>query len=157
MLRHLDSALPKQSGNLTAAFHYDRAPPVITYTHSISNLNESDLSGFLAHWDFNPPAGTLFRMLHQSTEVIPARDAESSTVCGYISALSDGVACAYISALEVRPEYQHQGIGTSLLNQMVERLDVFGVYLSCAPTVVPFYEAAGFTQGVSMSRRKHLR
>ena len=130
---------------------------MFTYTNSISDLNDSDLAGFLAHWDFEPPAGTLFQMLHQSTEIILARDTASATLCGYIAALSDGVACAYISALEVRLEYQHRGIGTSLLNQMVERLDVFGVYLSCAPTVVPFYEATGFTQGVSMSRRKHLR
>ena len=126
----------------------------IAYSSSIGQLNSSDLSGFLAHWDFEPPAGTLFEILSRSTEVVLARDVESSVLCGYITALSDGVACAYISTLEVRPEYRHQGIGTALLNQMVDRLDVFGVYLSCAPALVPFYEGAGFKPGISMGKRK---
>ena len=84
-------------------------------------------------------------MLSGSTAVILAREVESSMLCGYIAALSDGIACAYISALEVRPKYRRRGIGTTLLRQMVDRLDVFGVYLSCAPAMTPFYEAAGFT------------
>ena len=127
---------------------------MIAYSSSIAHLDRSDLSGFLAHWDFEPPAGTLYEMLRRSGDVILARDVESSTLCGYITALSDGVACAYISALEVLPEYRRRGIGTALLKQMVDRLDVFGVYLSCAPAMAPFYEAAGFTAGISMSRRK---
>ncbi len=126
----------------------------IAYSHSIEHLDESHLSGFLAHWDFEPPAGTLFEILSRSTEVILARDVESSVLCGYITALSDRIACAYISALEVRPEYRRKGIGTALLNQMVDRLNVFGVYLSCAPALVPFYEATGFKPGVSMAKRK---
>lgn len=105
----------------------------IAYSSSIEHLVPSDLSGFLAHWDFEPPAGTLLEILNHSTAVILARDVESSVLCGYITALSDGVACAYISALEVRSEYRRKGIGTALLNQMVDRLDVFSVYLSCAP------------------------
>jgi ribosomal protein S18 acetylase RimI-like enzyme len=127
---------------------------MIAYSSSIEHLDRLDLSGFLAHWDFEPPTGTLFQMLRGSSEVILARDLESSTLCGYIAALSDGVACAYISALEVRPDYRRRGIGTTLLRQMIDRLDVFSVYLSCAPAMAPFYEAAGFTSGVSMSRRK---
>jgi ribosomal protein S18 acetylase RimI-like enzyme len=116
-------------------------------------LDRSELSGFLAHWDFLPPAGTLFEMLSNSDLVILARNAETSQLCGYIAALSDGVACGYISALEVRPECRHMGIGTALLKQMVERLDVFGVYLSCAPEMIPFYESVGFARGTSMSWR----
>ena len=126
----------------------------IAYSTSIEHLDRSELSGFLVHWDFEPPTGTLFEILNRSTEVILARDLESSVLCGYVTAMSDSVACAYISALEVRLEYRRKGIGTVLLNQMVDRLDVFGIYLSCAPALVPFYEAAGFTPGVSMARRK---
>ena len=125
----------------------------IAYSTSIEHLDDADLSGFLGHWDFEPPAGTLLQILSRSTEVVLARDVESSVLCGYITALSDKVACAYISALEVRPEYRRQGIATALLKQMVGRLDVFGVYLSCAPVLVSFYEAAGFTRGISMRRR----
>lgn len=126
----------------------------IAYSSSIEQIDPSDLSGFLSYWDFEPPAGTLLEILSGSTEVILARDVESSVLCGYITALSDRVACAYISALEVRTGYRRRGIGTTLLNQMVDRLDVFGVYLSCAPDVVPFYAAAGFKPGISMGKRK---
>jgi GNAT superfamily N-acetyltransferase len=126
----------------------------IAYSSSIEELGRSDLSGFLAHWDFEPPAGALFEILRRSNEVVLARDVESSVLCGYITALSDRVACAYISALEVRPEYRRKGIGTALLNHMVDRLDVFGIYLSCAPALVPFYEAAGFRPGIAMGKRK---
>lgn len=127
---------------------------MIAYSTSIERLERSDLSGFLAHWDFQPPAETLFQMLSRSSEVILAREVESSVLCGYVVALSDRVACAYISALEVRQEFRGRGIGTALLKQMVERLDVFGIYLSCAPAMASFYEAAGFVPGVSMSLRK---
>jgi GNAT superfamily N-acetyltransferase len=126
----------------------------IAYSSSIEQLDHSHLSGFLAHWDFAPPAGTLLEILRRSNEVILAQDVESSVLCGYITALSDGIACAYISALEVRSEYRCKGIGTALLNQMVDRLDVFGIYLSCAPALVPFYEAAGFKPGISMGKRR---
>jgi GNAT superfamily N-acetyltransferase len=127
---------------------------VITYSDSLNQVNATDLEGFLAHWDFRPPEGTLLAMLKQSSEVILARDASSSTICGYVAALSDRIACGYISALEVRPEFRGKGIGTALLTRMTDRLDVYGVYLSCAPTMADFYTSRGFTPVTGMSKRK---
>jgi ribosomal protein S18 acetylase RimI-like enzyme len=92
---------------------------VIEYSSSLARLDPCDLDGFLAHWDFVPLEGTLLTMLKQSSEVILARETASSIVCGYVAALSDRVACAYISALEVRPEFRGRGIGTALLGGMV--------------------------------------
>jgi ribosomal protein S18 acetylase RimI-like enzyme len=117
---------------------------MIAYSDSLEGVMAHDLEGFLAHWDFAPPAGTLLAMLSHSTVVILARDVYSSTLCGYIASLSDGIVCGYISALEVRPAYRRRGIATALLNQMTERLSVYGTYLSCAPSMVPFYESVGF-------------
>lgn len=127
---------------------------MIAYSTSLEHLDASDLEGFLSHWDFVPAEGTLLTMLKQSSEVILARDVSSSTICGYIAALSDRVACAYISALEVRPEFRGRGIGTALLTQMTDRLDVYGVYLSCAPAMAEFYASRGFTAVSGMSKRK---
>ncbi len=62
-------------------------------------------------------------------------------------------ACAYISALEVRPEYRGCGIGTMLLRRITDRLRVYGTYLSCAPSIIPFYESAGFKQVCGMTKR----
>ena len=37
---------------------------------------------------------------------------------------------------------------------MTERLNVYGTYLSCAPTMIPFYESAGFKQVAAMTKRR---
>lgn len=127
---------------------------MITYSQSLEAVTDADLTGFLAHWDFTPPDGTLLAMLHGSTHVILARDESSSTLCGYITALSDDVVCGYISAIEVRPTYRHQGIGTALLTQMTSQLQTYGTYLSCAPAMAQFYESQGFKQITGMSKRR---
>ena len=126
---------------------------MITYSTSLHGLSTTDLEGFLAHWDFTPPQGTLLAMLKGSTAVILARDEQSSTICGYVAALSDGVVCAYISAVEVRPAYRKRGVGTALLTQMSEQLGVYGTYLSCAPAMIPFYESIGFKRVAGMTKR----
>lgn len=128
---------------------------MIEYSNTPDGLSDSDLEGFLAHWDFTPPEGTLLTMLKQSTAVILARDGASSRVCGYVSALSDGVACGYVSALEVRPESRGRGIGSALLSRMTERLDVFGVYLSCAPSLLEFYRSRGFSSVTALCKRRN--
>jgi ribosomal protein S18 acetylase RimI-like enzyme len=126
----------------------------MTYTESLESVDAADLEGFLAHWDFTPPAGTLLRMLKGSAEVILARDPDTSKICGYVAALTDYVAFAYITAIEVRPEYRKRGIGMALLNRMTERLSVYGIYLSCSPDMIPFYESAGFKRVAGMSKRR---
>jgi ribosomal protein S18 acetylase RimI-like enzyme len=131
-----------------------RMTEAFRFFHALDGLAERDLDGLLSHWDFTPPPGTLRRMLEGSSRVILARETGSSRVVGYITALTDHVSCGYISALEVRPEHRRQGIGAELLRRMTERLDVPGIYLSCAPALVPFYEAAGFRRITGMSRRR---
>jgi ribosomal protein S18 acetylase RimI-like enzyme len=127
---------------------------MITYSQSLEAVTDADLTDFLAHWDFTPPSGTLLAMLNGSTHVILARDESSSTLCGYVTALSDDVVCSYISALEVRPAYRHQCIGTALLTQMTSLLQTYGTYLCRAPEMAPFYESQGFKQIVGMSKRR---
>jgi ribosomal protein S18 acetylase RimI-like enzyme len=127
---------------------------MITYSQSLEAVTTADLEGFLTHWDFTPPDGTLLAMLKGSTHVIVAHDEASSSLCGYIMALSDSVACSYISALEVRPAYRYQGIGTALLTQMTSQLQTYGTYLSCAPEMAQFYESQGFKQITGMSKRR---
>jgi len=126
----------------------------MTYSESLESVDDADLEGFLSHWDFTPPAGTLLRMLKGSSVVILAREPDSSRICGYVAALTDQISCAYISAIEVRPEYRKRGIGRALLNRMIERLSVYGTYLSCSPAMIPFYESAGFKQVAGMSKRR---
>lgn len=127
---------------------------MIEYSDTLDGLTAPDLEGFLEHWDFTPPEGALLAMLQNSALVVLARDSASSRVCGYATALSDGLVCGYISALEVRPEFRNRGIGSALLSRIAGRLDVFGVYLSCAPTMVAFYESRGFKPVAALCKRK---
>lgn len=61
-----------------------------------------------------------------------------------------GLSC-YIKDVVVRPEYQRKGIGTMLINALmqfvndngVKGTDIF-VELSAAPENIPFYETLGF-------------
>ena len=39
----------------------------MNYIDSMESVEAADLEGFLAHWDFTPPAGTLLRMLKGSS------------------------------------------------------------------------------------------
>lgn len=126
---------------------------LLTYSETLDSVLPADLEGFLAHWDFIPPAGTLRRILEGSSLVIIARDINTSRICGYVAALTDQVAFGYISVIEVRPECRKQGIGTELLNRVAERLNVYGIYLSCAPAMIPFYESAGFKQVAALAKR----
>jgi ribosomal protein S18 acetylase RimI-like enzyme len=126
----------------------------MNYEDFSESIEETDLEGLLAHWDFTPPVGTLRKMLKGSSISIIAREPDSSRVLGYVAVLTDQVVCGYVSALEVRPEFRQRGIGTALLHQVAERLDVQGIYLSCAPAMVPFYEAAGYKQVVGMAKRR---
>lgn len=45
---------------------------------------------------------------------------EEDELIGYIDSISNGVTDAYIQDLMVHPKYQGKGIGTELMNQMIE-------------------------------------
>lgn len=128
---------------------------MIRYTNSVEGIGPGSLIGFFVGWP-NPlaPAKHL-ALLQGSTEVVLAIDEETKSVVGFITAISDGVLSASIPLLEVLPEYQHRGIGTQLVGQMLERLnDFYMVDLQCDPELVSFYESVGMTSGVGMRIRR---
>jgi GNAT superfamily N-acetyltransferase len=128
---------------------------MVIYVENIEGITASQLDGFLAHWDFVPPPDTLLQILRGSSHILIALDSERREFLGYVTALSDGVACGYISFLEVRLTHRKKGIGTELMRRMLSKLqNLYGVYLGCAPALVPFYERLGFNKITSMSKRR---
>lgn len=128
---------------------------MITYLENIEEITPKQLEGFLAHWDFVPPQDTLLRLLRGSSHILIALDSERREVLGYIAALSDGVSSGYISHLEVRLAHRNHGIGTELTRRMLLKLQsLYGIYLGCAPALVPFYERLGFQKMAALSRRR---
>lgn len=73
---------------------------------------------------------------------------------GYAAAIGDGAVFAYLSSVEVRPEWRGHGIGTELVRRIRERYrDRYGLDLLCDAHMVPFYERLGFQPVPGMAAR----
>lgn len=131
---------------------------MITYTEDLAEVTPHDLrGGFFVGWPRPPAPEDHYRILAGSAAVILARAADGAVV-GFISAISDGVSCAYIPHLEVLPSHQGQGIGTQLVRRMLARLrHLYMVDLVCDPAVQPFYERLGLRAVVGMVQRNYDR
>ena len=131
---------------------------MIEYTDTIDGVGAPDLQGFFVGWP-NPPAPeTHLRILAGSAAVVLARDAATGAVVGFITAISDGVSCAYIPHLEVLPAYQGRGIGSELVRRMLDRLrHLYMIDLICDPDVQPFYARLGMRPFTGMIFRNYDR
>jgi ribosomal protein S18 acetylase RimI-like enzyme len=131
---------------------------MITYTDSTAGVSPNNLRGFFVGWP-NPPAPeTHLRILNGSDAVVLALDDSTGAVVGFITAISDGVSCAYIPHLEVLPEYQGRGIGSELARRMLEKLGrLYMIDLLCDPDVQPFYTRLGMRPATGMLIRNYDR
>ena len=70
------------------------------------------------------------------------------SLIGFAEAVSNGVTDAYIQDVMVHPGWQRQGVGTQLMERMLERLSQEGVYMVSVvygeKALQPFYERFGF-------------
>ena len=72
---------------------------------------------------------------------------EDDKLIGYIDSVSNGVTDAYIQDLMVCPAYQGKGIGTALMDKMLEYLKEKRIYMISVvyeEGLKPFYERFGF-------------
>jgi ribosomal protein S18 acetylase RimI-like enzyme len=132
---------------------------LIAYVASADGLGAAQLDGgFWVGWPNPPSPDTHLRLLRGSDHVVLALDEATQQVVGFITAISDGVLCAYIPLLEVLPDYQGQGIGSQLVRRMLARLgDLYMVDLLCDPDVQPFYERHGLQRATGMLARNYAR
>ncbi|MFQ3567980.1 MAG: GNAT family N-acetyltransferase [Aggregatilineales bacterium] len=136
---------------------------MILYRDSIDAIEPAQLAGgFFEGWP-NPPApATHLRILKGSYAVILALDAAvdeaQPPVIGFINAISDGTLAAFIPLLEVLPAYRGGGIGTALVERMLEKLRQFyAVDLICDPDLNDFYRRFGMHPYNAMTRRQYER
>ena len=74
---------------------------------------------------------------------------------GYVTALTDGVSCAYLPHLEVVPSHRGRGIGTELVRRLLARpARLYMVDLVCDPALVPFYARLGRRPATAMILRR---
>ena len=79
---------------------------------------------------------------------------EEGKLVGVLRAVGDGASILFIQDILVYPEYQHQGIGTKLLQQTLEKYkNVYQIQLATddSKKTVSFYESNGFTSLTSLN------
>jgi GNAT superfamily N-acetyltransferase len=119
-------------------------------------VRPADLAGFFVGWPAPPAPDARLALLHGSDHVVLAWD--DDRLVGFVTALSDGVLMAYVPLLEVLPDYQGTGVGTALVNRVLDEIgDLYGVDVCCDEDLVPYYERFGFQQVAGMVLRPHLR
>ena len=72
---------------------------------------------------------------------------EDNELIGYVDCISNGVTDAYIQDLMVKPGYQGKGIGSELMNKMIEYLKESHIYMISVifdENLKSFYERFGF-------------
>ena len=130
---------------------------MLQYRTSLKGLREAQLTGFFVGWRKPLTKGQHYQILKNSECKVIAFDTESRRVVGFVNALSDGVNFAYISMLEVLPEYQKSGIGKQLMRRMLTALDkITCVDLTCYPGLQKYYEQFGMLRSNGMVLRKYL-
>lgn len=97
--------------------------------------------------DTPPAVEELAAALAQSWAAVSAYDGPRLVGTGRV--LSDGVLHALIVEMIVLPDYQGQGIGSTILTRLVARCRAAGIrmiQLFCARDKAGFYERHGFVQ-----------
>jgi ribosomal protein S18 acetylase RimI-like enzyme len=72
---------------------------------------------------------------------------DNDALIGYADVVSDGVDDAYIRDVIVHPDYQHRGIGSTLLSMITTRIRTDGikmVHVIFEPSLEAFYKKADF-------------
>lgn len=129
---------------------------MIKYIDSVEQIQPSMLAGFFEGW-LNPPSQEVhLEILKNSDIVLLAINDESGKAVGFITAISDDILCAHISALEVLPEFRNQGIGTQLVTRTLEKLKrVDGITLMCDEDLKSFYRRFDMSPQGGMNLRKY--
>jgi len=131
---------------------------MIEYIESAEGVRAEDLQGFFAYWGQRPTAERLLDILRASAYALLAREGESGRVVGYVTAVSDGISCAYIPHLEVLEAYRGRGIGSQLVRRLLARLEhLYMIDLICDEELQPFYARLGFQAYSGMIRRNYAR
>lgn len=128
---------------------------MIEYVKTLQDFKEKDFNGFFVGWKNPLNNKQLYNILHNSEYIVIAYDTDRKKVAGFINALSDEVNFAFIPMLEVLPDYQHQGIGTKLVELMLHDLDAIScIDLTCDPQLQSFYDRFGMKKSHGMILRK---
>lgn len=119
----------------------------ITYTFEVSNITKEGLEKlFLSlDWTSGTYPNKLYEAIMNSHSVVTAWDGDR--LVGLINALSDGALTTYFPYVLSDPAYQGNGIGTVMMEMMLEKYkDFYTKVLVSYPEAVDFYRQLGFNE-----------
>jgi ribosomal protein S18 acetylase RimI-like enzyme len=130
---------------------------MITYRNDLNGITCDHLNGFFVGCREQMNVEMVYTVLSNSEHIVLAYDEQESTVVGFINCLSDGVQFAFIPILEVLPEYRNRGIGTELMERMLDLLKPYNcVDLTCDSDFQPFYSRFKMLKSHGMVIRRYL-
>ena len=78
---------------------------------------------------------------------IAVYEEEKQKLIGFVDSVSNGVTDAYIQDLMVHPDFQGKGLGSELMNKMIDYLKKAGIYMISVlydESLKDFYSRFGF-------------
>ena len=96
----------------------------------------------------------MLEVAYKNTLHVLAALNDEGKLVGILRAVGDGASIVFIQDILVTPEYQHQGIGTKLLQMTLEKYkNVYQIQLATddSTKTVSFYESNGFTSLTSLN------
>ena len=122
----------------------------LRYQSNLEGIQPDNLGGHFEGWP-NPPSPEAHLRILKGSDYLVLAVSTPGKVVGWISAISDGVSCAYIPHLSVLPDYQGMGIGAELVKKMLEQVGhLYMIDLVCDRDVADFYVKQGFSECVGM-------
>jgi len=131
----------------------------VFFQETLENISPSRIQGFCDGWKKPLSPEQIFTILERSPFRQLAIDSDSGNVVGFVYALSDGINFAFIPLLEVLPNFQHRGIGSQLMQRILQNILETGIQcidLSCDEELVPFYQKLGMLPSHGMVIRAYL-
>lgn len=117
--------------------------------HADKNIEPAELANLMASVGWGNEADYRPEMLLHSIAAYPlvahCRDASGQLV-GYVTAFTDGAVSSFIGELIVRPQFQHRGIGSTLLELIVEKCRGVPIYGMTFEDTRDFFLARGFRE-----------
>ena len=78
---------------------------------------------------------------------IAVYEEENQNLIGFVDSISNGVTDAYIQDLMIHPDFQGKGLGSELMNKMIDYLKKAGIYMISVlydESLKDFYARFGF-------------
>lgn len=128
---------------------------MIEYLSNCKDIENLYIDGFCKDWKKPLDECAIKSIIKNSQYSILAVD--NKNVVGIITALSDLINWAFIPYLEVKDDYQGKGIGTDLVQRMLNVLaDMNCIDLTCDIEIQPFYERFNMVKSNGMVIRRYL-